>query len=189
MNLSPRRHRLIGRLGLFTAAIALSVSIVQAQQPNEFQVKAAYLYNFGRFTTWPAASLTSDAFSICILGRDPFGSVLDTAVNGERVAGKGVQVRRIENPQDAVSCQILFISSSEEGRLKNILAALGKSGVLTVSDISQFSRRGGMIGFILQDNKIRFEVNLTPADDAGLQLSSDLLKVAVTVRRNPQPGD
>ncbi len=92
-------------------------------------------------------------------------------------------------PQDAVSCHVLYISSSENGRLKEILAAIDKAGVLTVSDIPQFSQRGGMIQFVEESNKIRFEVNLASAGAAGLTLSSELLKVAVTVRKVPHPGD
>ncbi len=69
------------------------------------------------------------------------------------------------------------------------MRSLDKAGVLTVSDIPQFSQRGGMIQFVVVGNKVRFEVNLTSAQDAGLTLSSDLLKVAVAVRKSPQPGD
>jgi hypothetical protein len=86
-------------------------------------------------------------------------------------------------------CQILFISSSEAKRLNKIIEALDKSAVLTVSDIPQFSQRRGMIQFVLEENRIRFEVNLTATQRAGLTLSSELLKVATVVRKNPQPGD
>jgi hypothetical protein len=97
--------------------------------------------------------------------------------------------RRITKPQEALSCRILFIGSSEDRQLKGILAALDGAGILTVSDMPQFSQRGGMIEFTLEGNKVRFEVNLTTAEDAGLTLSSELLKVATTVRRKPQSGD
>ena len=86
-------------------------------------------------------------------------------------------------------CQILFISSSEANRLNKIIEALDKNAVLTVSDIPEFSQRRGMIQFVLEENRIRFEVNLTATQRAGLTLSSELLKVATVVRRNPQPGD
>ena len=89
----------------------------------------------------------------------------------------------------AVDCQILFISSSEANRLNKIIEALDKNAVLTVSDIPQFSQRQGMIQFVLEENRIRFEVNLTATQRAGLTLSSELLKVATAVRKNPQPGD
>jgi hypothetical protein len=97
--------------------------------------------------------------------------------------------KRVVKPQDAVNCRVLYISLSEDSRLKELLAALDKAGVLTVSDIPQFSQRGGMIQFVVVGNKIRFEVNLTSAQDAGLTLSSDLLKVAAAVRKTSQPGD
>ena len=169
---------------------ALSLS-AQKPKPNEFEVKATYLYNFARFVEWPstAAAAKNDSFAICVLGQDPFGAVLDSVVTGETIDGKAVLARRVMKPQDAVSCRVLYISSSEDGRLKEILAALDKAGVLTVSDIPQFSQRGGMIQFVEESSKIRFEVNLANAGAAGLTLSSELLKVAVAVRTVPQPGD
>jgi hypothetical protein len=88
-----------------------------------------------------------------------------------------------------MNCRVLYISSSEDSRLKEVLGALDKAGVLTVSDIPQFLQRGGMIQFVMVGNKIRFEVNLTSAQDAGLTLSSELLKVAAAVRKTSQPGD
>jgi hypothetical protein len=92
-------------------------------------------------------------------------------------------------PQDAVICRILFISLSEDGQLKDVLTALDKTSVLTVSDIPDFSQRGGMIEFVLVGTRIRFEANLTTAQHAGLTVSSELLKVAITVKRDSQPGD
>jgi hypothetical protein len=92
-------------------------------------------------------------------------------------------------PQDAVIYRILFISLSEDGQLKDVLTALDKTSVLTVSDIPDFSQRGGMIEFVLVGTRIRFEVNLTTTQHAGLTVSSELLKVAITVRRDSQPGD
>jgi hypothetical protein len=89
----------------------------------------------------------------------------------------------------SADCQILFISLSEANRFNKIIEALDKSPVLTVSDIPQFSQHRGMIQFVLDGNRIRFEVNLTATQRAGLTLSSDLLKVATAVRKNPQPGD
>ncbi|TMP97146.1 MAG: YfiR family protein [Verrucomicrobia bacterium] len=116
-------------------------------------------------------------------------STFDTTIAGESINGKKVVIKRVAKPQDALSCRILFISSSEESRLKEIVATLDKTSVLTVSDIPQFTRRGGMIQFVVDGNKVRFEVNLTVAERAGLILSSQLLKVAISVRRSPQAGD
>jgi hypothetical protein len=171
----------------------LHISVLQAQQPkvSEYQVKATYLYNFGRFVQWPlnATAAKGDSFSICVIGQDPFGTALDGILSGETIDGMAVVPKRVVKPQDALNCRVLYISLSEDSRLKELLPALDKAGVLTVSDIPQFSQRGGMIQFVVVGNKIRFEVNLTSAQDAGLTLSSDLLKVAAAVRKTSQPGD
>jgi hypothetical protein len=178
---------------LIVLLVLLRIPVLRSQQPrvSEYEVKATYLYNFARFVEWPptAAIAKTEAFPICVLGQDPFGPALDSVVSGETIDGKAVSAKRVTKQQDAVGCRVLYISLSEETRLKEILTALGKAGVLTVSDIPQFSQRGGMIQFVQDKNKIRFEVNLANAGAAGLTLSSELLKVAVTVRTNPQPGD
>ena len=168
-----------------------SSSAFGQQRPSEYQVEAAYLYNFGRFVEWPAKGTTAqtDSFTICVLGEDPFGQALDATLAGETIGNQRVVARRISSPQMSADCQILFISSSEANRLNKIIEALDKNAVLTVSDIPQFSQRRGMIQFVLEENRIRFEVNLTATQRAGLTLSSELLKVATVVRKNPQPGD
>jgi hypothetical protein len=171
----------------------LHISVVNAQQPrvSEYQVKATYLYNFGRFVQWPPNSTTAkgDSFSICVLGHDPFGPTLDSTLAGETLDGKPLAVKRISTPQDARVCRILFVSSTEEHHLKEILAAIDQAGVLTVSDIPGFSRRGGMIQFVMEGDRVRFEINLATAESAKLVLSSELLKVAAAVRRNTRSGD
>jgi hypothetical protein len=166
---------------------------VQAQQtkPAEYVLKATYLYNFAKFVEWPpkVVAANEDPFAICVLGEDPFGSKLDSTLDGETIDGKAVLARRISKPQEALGCRILFISSSEQTRLRETLAALDKNSILTVSDMPEFSRQGGMIQFVSDGSRVRFEINLTAATGAGLTLSSELLKVATTVRRNIQPGD
>jgi hypothetical protein len=170
----------------------MHIPILQAQQPkvSEYQVKATYLYNFGRFVQWPpnATAAKGDSFSICVLGQDPFGPTLDSTLAGETLDGKPLAAKRISTPRDAGECRILFISSAEENHLKEILVALDELGILTVSDMPAFSRRGGMIQFVLEGDKVRFEINLAKAESARLTLSSELLKVATTVRRNARLG-
>lgn len=155
-----------------------------ASTPTEYQVKAAYLYNFGKFVQWPAkaAAGNSDSFPICVLGQDPFGKALDSAIVGESINGKNVVARRIAKTEEAANCRVLFISSSESSELGRILSALDDASLLTVSDMPDFAQRGGMIHLLLQDQKVRFEVNLDAARRVGLTLSSQLLKLAVTVR-------
>jgi hypothetical protein len=166
----------------------VGIPCLRSEQPKarEFEVKAAYLYNFARFVEWPGenGSDGKGSFEICILGADPFGATLDATVAGQTIGGKSISIRRVSKPQEVSPCRIVFISSSEEGRLKEDLAALDKAQALTVSDIPRFSERGGMIGFILEGNRVRFDVNLTSAQGAGLTLRSELLKVATNVRKH-----
>jgi len=177
------------RAALVYLLLAGSIALGQ-QRPSEYQVEAAYLYNFGRFVEWPAKGATQNgSFTICVLGEDPFGQALDATLAGETIGNQKVTARRISSAQMSADCQILFISSSEANRLNKIIEALDKIAVLTVSDIPQFSQRQGMIQFVLEENRIRFEVNLTATQRAGLTLSSELLKVATAVRKSPQPGD
>lgn len=160
------------------------------QRPTQYQVEATYLYNFSQFVAWPAGQATADKFfNICVLGQDPFGPALSAMVANETVAGKNVVAKRISATQEATNCRILFLSSSESGRLKEILGTLGGASVLTVSDLPEFAQRGGMVQFLLLDDRVRFEVNLAATKRAGLTLSSDLLKVATTVRRTIPVGD
>jgi len=171
--------------------IVIAAPCLHAQKsgPTENQVKSAYLYNFGKFVDWPAkATSGGEFFPICALGDDNFGSTLETTIAGESINGKKVLVKRVAKPQDAVSCRILFISSSQQSRVKEILAELDNTSVLTVSDMPEFTRLGGMIQFVVEANKVRFEVNLTSAERTGLTLSSQLLKVAINVKRSAQPG-
>jgi len=186
-----RVPRLWYRLIVVVVWVFLGTAGMHAQQPKptEYKVKATYLYNFGRFVRWPVAAAQESSFPICVLGQDPFGPTLDSTLVGETLDGKPVVVRRISRAQDAGDCRILFISSAEENHLKQILAALEKTGVLTVSDMPDFSRQGGMIQFVLDGGKVRFEINLASAEAAKLIVSAELLKVAATVRKNAQPGD
>lgn len=176
---------------LLVILLPLLANLAFSQQlhPTDSQVKAAYLYNFGKFVTWPAPrGADAGDFAICILGKDPFGEVLDATVNGESVDGKKIHILRIAAIQEARSCNILFVSSSEEVRLPAILAAAQRMNLLTVSDMKHFAERGGAIGLVDQHDRIRFEVNRGAAEQCHLTLSSELLKVAVRVIANNGPG-
>ena len=170
-----------GRGGLI---VLLTLSALAQSKPSEYAVKAAYLYNFGKFVRWPGESKPgrNANFSICVLGQDPFGAALDATVEGETIAGKPAVVKRVASAHDATSCNILYISPSERGRLPEILAVLGKDSTLTVSDLPNFAERGGMIEFVRDAGRVRFQINLEAAQAAGLNLSSELLKVAMNVK-------
>jgi uncharacterized protein DUF4154 len=179
--------------GLRVAACALlfiASAFGQGSKPTEYQVKAVYIYNFSRFVEWPAKpTQTVDGFIICVLGRDPFGDSLKSALANVTIAGKKIEIKLISSPQEAENCRVLFISDSEEKRLKHILEDLDGASILTVSDMPEFTERGGMMQFVWEGDRVRFEVNLATAERAGLSLSSELLKVAVNVKGASPRGD
>jgi hypothetical protein len=172
------------------AGCLLAVSSIAGEdaRPTEYQVKAEYLSNFGRFVKkWAtrAQPAPDEPFELCVLGQDPFGPTLDAAVKGEDINGAPIAAKRVTRPQDALGCRVLFIGSTEENQLPAILTALGTAPVLTVADIPDFVKRGGMIQFVLDGNRVKFEINNAAAQRAGLSLSSELLKVARVVRKMP----
>lgn len=176
------RLRNVNRVAL--ALTYLCTCVLWAQPlATEYQVKAAYLLNFGKFVKFPQPiSSGTDSFVVCVLGDDPFGPILDATVRDERIDGKTVVARRISRAVDAAGCRILFVSRSEGNRVLKSLPSLNKAGILTVSDMPAFLDHEGMIQFTIVGSRIRFEVNLDPIQEAGLTLSSELLKVAGAVR-------
>jgi hypothetical protein len=171
-------------LGLALIIALLFACTAPAQQPkaSEAEIEAVYVFKFSQFITWPRTTQSEPSFDICILGDDPLGPFLDRTIRGEKISGKPVIDRRIARPQDAQDCAIVYLSRSEAFRLRQDLMELRVFPVLTVSDIPQFADKGGMIEFVLQSGRVRFLVNLTPAEQAGLSFSSELLKVAVDVK-------
>src|SRR5260370_1461978 len=151
-------------MALAVTGVLVAATCLHAQQskPSEYQVKAAYLYNVGRFVKWPPglAAGKGDSFPVCVLGRDPFGPILDSTLAGETLEGKPVAIRRIARPQDAADCRILFVSSSEENHLKEILPAINQVAILPVSHTPGFSRRLGLLQFSLDTTQLPFHTNL-----------------------------
>ena len=156
-------------------------AIFGAPPSLEYQVKAAFLFNFTKFVQWPAAAYPSAnaPFTICILGDDPFGRALDDIVQGESVNGHKIDVERIRADAQT-NCQVEYVARNSS--IPPIASAAG-SGVLTVGEGDEFVRQGGIVGFILDDRRVRFEINLKAAMNAGLKLSSKLLAVARSVEK------
>lgn len=148
-----------------------------AQRAEEYQVKAAFLQSFARFVEWPAPLLASE-FRICILGDDPFGHWIDDATAGARAKDRPVVVRRVRQVAEVTGCQTVFISASEASRVRELLERLDRVPVLTVSDLPRFAEQGGMLGFAVVSGRVRFVANPAAALAAGLQLTSELLRVA-----------
>lgn len=152
-------------------------------QPSEYQVEAAFLLNFTKFVDWPPAAFASAEapFNLCVVGQDPFGDSLDRVVSGETVNGRKLTVIRSRRAPAPKSCQIVFVPATE-GDAAQILKALNPE-VLTVGEGEGFLRAGGMIGFVIENRRVRFSVNLNPAERGQLKLSSKLLSVARSVQR------
>jgi hypothetical protein len=157
-----------------------------ASSAAEYEVKAAFIYNFSRFVQWPPSDLDKP-FVVGILGKDPFGAVLDESLNGKRADGREVVVRRFSRIENAAESNILFVSSSEEANLEQIVKGLHSLPVLTIGETSRFAERGGMINLTTQGNRIRFEINLDAIERSGLKVSSQLLRLAKIVS-TPQPA-
>jgi hypothetical protein len=163
--------------------VLLASASAQDAPVSEYQVKAAYLYNFAKFVEWPPGSFASPSedFQICILGPDPIGDELRNLTRDKAVNSRQFEVRDVVDPQQGKTCQILFIASSAQKHLRQILNVLLGTSVLTVGENEGFAERGGMINFFLQNGRVKFEVNPKAAEQAGLKVSSKLLSVAKVV--------
>src|SRR5919112_5817190 len=138
------------------------VSIRNDRAPDEsleYRVKAAYLLNFTRYVEWPTPAASDSRLSICVMGADPFGRILDATVTGRTVQGRPLEVRRIQSAAEAIGCEVVFVSNETWRHNPGSLRALSSAGSLTVGESEQFARRGGGIGFVIRDEKVRFVVN------------------------------
>lgn len=153
------------------------------RSPSENEIMAAFLYNFTKYIEWPPDSFpdVSSNFSICILGEDSFGSIIDP-LREKTVNNRRISLKRIKNAVDSPGCNVLFISSSEMNRLAEIIAFTGQRNILTVSDMERFARNGGIINFYIKNNKVKFRINIDAARRANLKISSYLLELAEIIR-------
>lgn len=184
---NPARKALTAILALlFLALVSAVVSRCAARDaaPSEYQIKAAFLFNFAKFVVWPpeAFATTNSPLVIGVLGQNVFGDSLERTINNKTINSRPLQCKQFYSVTEATNCQILFISASEKGRFPKIMDALRGSNVLTVSETDQFIEAGGMINFMIEANKIRFQINDEAAKKSGLTISSKLLSLAVHPR-------
>jgi YfiR/HmsC-like len=160
------------------------VSIRHDRAPDEsleYRVKAAYLLNFTRYVEWPPPPASNTRLSICVMGTDPFGRILDATVAGRTVQGRSLEVRRVQNAPEARGCEVVFVSRETWRRGPESLKALADAGSLTVGESEQFARNGGVIGFVIRDETVRFVINAAARDRAGLRISSRMLSLAAAI--------
>lgn len=183
------RHRSPWKAGIFKALIVLAAWALSpswlgsaAPLPTEYQTKAMFLYNFAKFVEWPsqAFSNVSSPIIVAVVGNDALAEILDHALGGKLVQGRRLLVKRWTPRQGNLYCHILFISSSVRDRLPEIMQYVC-FGVLTVGETDYFVQRGGMINFILSEDRLQFEINQKTAESAGLKISAKLLSLAKTV--------
>jgi hypothetical protein len=190
--MEPCRSRLRGRLWsrpARLAGIAAALAVwaagpaepLPAPRPTDHEVKAAFLYNFAKFVKWPDELPAGSPFVVAVLGEDTFEGVLAGTLRGKTVLDRAVEVRRVDALADARRVRILFVAASEKRRLPDVVAALDGASVLTVGDMDGFADQGGMIAFKQKQDTVAFEVNLDQADQAGLKVSSQLLRLAQRV--------
>jgi hypothetical protein len=180
----PRRRVLFAILLLALAGLLRFAPAAEQPAPNlESKIKAVLMLKLVTHVDWPASAF-ADAnapFQIGILGDDPFGKLLEEVLAGETSHGRAIQIRRSASAADLAACQLIFVSATEKERAQNDVAAFAKKPVLTVSDIEQFARKGGMVGFIREKNSVRLEINIDACAEAGLTVSARLASIARVV--------
>jgi hypothetical protein len=182
--LSSRRRRSRLITGLMVAGLFLVGTSTGAQSDeDEYRVKAAFLFHFAQLVDWPSGTVTgtTQPLLICTVGEDLFHGALETTVAGKAIGARVISVLHLKFDADMTNCQILFVGQAQSKRIPTLLAGLGKAPVLTVGETADFLGTGGMIRFLLQDDKVRFEINLDAAKSANLRISSRLLILAQNV--------
>jgi uncharacterized protein DUF4154 len=151
-------------------------------------VKAAFLFHFAQFVDWPPEAFkdATSPLTYCTAGEDPFHGALDASLNGKMIGARPVRVVHFRQPQEIRGCQIVFLGTPEKRFISAALENLKASPVLTVGESENFVQGGGMIGFFLEDNKVRFDINLSAAERSKLKISARLLTLAKTVIGGPK---
>jgi hypothetical protein len=198
---------MLRRLGVLIAVLGMTLSWAStadaqagdAADSSEYLIKAGFIYNFAKFVEWPSAAFSQadSPIVIGVLGTDPFGNILDRIVEDKKIGTRRFVVKRfkwgkdLKGLKDLKDCKILFISASEKAHIDEIVQSVKGLPILTVGETPGFAERGGVIRFTLEDNRVRFEVNVDAAHQADLNISSRLLTLAkiipqaATSGRNP----
>lgn len=159
---------------------------IRAEEPefSEYEIKAGFIYNFTKFIEWPNETFpdAKKAMTLCVVGADPFGNALG-ALDDKTAQNRKLEIKYTGRSKDLKTCNILFISASERENLSQVLEMLKGSATLTIGDTRGYAQQGVMINFIMDQNKIRFEINTESARRAKLTISSKLLKLAKAIHQ------
>lgn len=172
--------RQLRSLALVLCLVALTPLSAAPPSPNEYSLKAVFLYNFCRFVDWPPAAFNSpnEPLIIGIIGQDPFGALLAEAIAGENYHGRPIQIAHFRSPREIRQCHLLFVSDSAAGEYGAIIAAAAGRNILTVGESDVFLDQGGMIALTAEQNRVRLRINPTALRNTQLSVSSKLLQVA-----------
>jgi len=195
---------MLRRLGILIVILGMTLNgtpLAYAQtgdapDSSEYLIKAGFIYNFAKFVEWPSAAFAQPDSPIVIgvLGTDPFGSVLDRLVQDKKIGQRGFVVRRykwgkdLKDLKDLRDCKILFVSASEKAHADEIIQLVKWLPILTVGETPGFAEHGGVIRFTVEDNRVRFEVNVDAAHQADLNISSRLLTLAKIIPQTAATG-
>jgi hypothetical protein len=188
--LRPRAPRLrrVSRV-LLAALVSMTLGVIRssAEITKEYEIKAAFLYNFSKFIEWPAQRFAAetDPIVIGVLGRNPFDGEFEKIIRGRQANGRNVVVRIMTSTDEARSAHLVFVTAGEEDRFAAMSAKLREAAVVTVGESDRFATLGGTIIFVRDGDKVRFIINLVSAEAARTRISSQLLKLASEVRRKP----
>ena len=182
------------RIVQLVTSLALATFLAVAADPDpragslELQVKAAFLYNFAKFVEWPSdtrSAGSSGSLAFCVFGDEPLFTALTQSLVGKTINGRALVVVQADGPQRAQRCDLAFIGVAEKKRMDEVLDAFAGTGVLSISDLDQFARHGGMIELTRKADKIRFAVNIDAVNRNGVRISSKLLQLAEVVHQSP----
>jgi len=179
----PRSRRIAALLPAACVAMALTLTPAAARAQGALDAKAELLLNIARFVEWPQSK---DQLTFAVLGDDELAAVVAATLSTKSLPGRKVYVRCIRRPEDARDCQVLFIAPSEANRIPQVIQALEGHSVLTVADTPGFTSAGGMVDFVQENERVRFEINLGTAEKAQLKISAKLLALARIVAANPE---
>ena len=187
---------MLRRLGILIIALSLSLSWApgalaqDSSDSSEYLIKAGFIFNFAKFVEWPPTTFAQpdSPIVIGILGTDPFGTIIDHIVQDKKIGGRGFVVKRLKwgaEAKDLRECKILFVGASERAHIDELVQIVKFLPILTVGETPGFAEHGGVIRFVVEDNRVRFEVNVDAARQGGLTISSRLLTLARIIQQAP----
>jgi len=168
---------------------APATGLAQKDDEAEYRVKLAFLYNFAQFTQWPSEAFhdPSSPLTLCVAGPNPFQGEIEQGLRGRTVGGHPVEIKRLKPNDNPRACHMIFVRASEKKLAEKLLVEVQGSSILTVGESKGFENLGGVINLTLEENKLRFEINLDAARQTRLKISSKLLALAKIVKVEPAP--